>query len=74
MKHQHNFKRQLFHLKDTFRALYPNILYFLRYFSRGGKDGATRIDRSYTNGNMVLMEASYILLEFSNHMEYPTWS
>ena len=53
---------------DSFRSLHPNSAIYSRYYehSKHG-DGATRIDRQYHWGNMVIMEIRYVGLAFSDH-------
>ena len=57
-------------LKDTFRTLHPDSSHYSRYYSRGGEQGATRIDRSYSWGVMEVVEARYAPVAFSDHMAY----
>ena len=53
---------------DSFRCLHPDSSIFSRYYehSKYG-EGATRIDRQYYWGNMVILEARYVGLAFSDH-------
>ena len=45
---------------------------YSRYYGRGGQDGATRIDMSYSWGEVILVEAKYQSLAFSDHLA--TWA
>ena len=47
-------------MNDTFRSLHPAASHYSRYYSRGGEQGATRIDRSYSWGIMEVVEARYV--------------
>ena len=57
-----------FSWKDSFRSLYPKTKSFSRYYEhhRSG-EGATRIDRQYNWGHLVIVEASYVGVAFSDH-------
>ena len=54
---------------DSFRRLFPNARQFSRYYEhdRFG-EGATRIDRIYQYGNIVVKEAFYVGVAFSDHL------
>ena len=56
---------------DCFRHLHPNIRNYSHYYSnhRAGT-GATRIDRSYSWGEIVPDEANYVSVAFSDHMSH----
>ena len=56
---------------DTYRMLYPNNQCFSHFYSntRYG-NGATRLDRSYSFGNLIPTEAKYIGVAFSDHLSY----
>ena len=43
-----------FNMSDTFRSLYPMEAVYSRYYGRAGQEGATRIDRSYTWGEVII--------------------
>ena len=60
-----------FSWQDSFRALYPSVNTFSRYYDsdRYG-EGATRIDRSYHFGGIKVLEAKYSSIAFSDHMVY----
>ena len=48
----------VFSMKDSFRTLHPEVKIFSRYYrSEEYGDGATRIDRSYHFGEVVVKEA-----------------
>lgn len=58
-----------FNWTDTFRRLYPNDLVYSHYYNSGVYgDGATRIDRCYTFGNVTVMECAYVGFASSDHM------
>ena len=59
-----------FNMSDTFRSLYPMEAVYSRYYGRAGQEGATRIDRSYTWGEVTVVEAKYEAVAFSDHMAY----
>ena len=58
---------KVFDMKDSFRALYPKVQAFYRYYGYTRGQGATRIDRQYHYGNITIMEAKYLPLSFSDH-------
>ena len=60
-----------FDMKDCFRNLYPNSKTYSHYYHTTHLgEGATRIDRSYSWGNIKVLEAKYEPLAFSDHMAY----
>ena len=60
----------LYKLSDTFRHIYPHAKQFSRYYVWKGKEGATRIDRCYSWGNMRVQEAEYLVVSFSDHLAH----
>ena len=56
---------------DSFRHLHPDTRNFSHYYSniRTGT-GATRIDRSYSFGEVYPVEAKYVSVAFSDHMSH----
>ena len=62
-----------FSWSDTFRHLYPNTTHFSHYYGnmRHG-EGATSIDRSYSFGDLIPLEASYVSVAFYDHLSYIT--
>ena len=60
----------LYELSDTFRHIYPHSKQFSRYYVWKGKEGATRIDRCYSWGNMRVQEAEYLVVSFSDHLAH----
>ena len=61
----------VFDLKDSYRILHPNHLTYSHYYHTVQLGaGATRIDRSYSWGEMEIIEAKYEPLAFSDHMGY----
>ena len=60
-----------FSWKDDFRVLHPDESSFSRYYSndRSGM-GATRIDRSYSYGDLVPIDAKYVSVAFSDHLSH----
>ena len=60
-----------FDMKDCFRKLYPNSKIYSHYYHTTHLgEGATRIDRSYSWGNLKVVEAKYEPPAFSDHMAY----
>ena len=57
-----------FSWSDTYRSLYPNNQCFSHYYHAG----ATRIDRSYSYGDMTASEVKYVSVAFSDHLSYIT--
>ena len=60
----------LYQMSDTFRQIYPHSKQFSRYYVWKGKEGATRIDRCYSWGNIRVQEAEYIVVSFSDHLAH----
>ena len=60
---------QNFSLKDSFRSIHPTKKAYSRFYDRNG-EAASRIDRSYTWGNLSVLEANYTAVAFSDHMGY----
>ena len=57
-----------FSLVDSFRSVSPSSKTYSHYYTRvGGQVGATRIDRSYHWGNIIIEDASYMSVAFSDH-------
>ena len=53
---------------DSFRKLHPNSQVYSRYYDHNKYgEGATRIDRQYSWGNIEIIEAKYVGLAFSDH-------
>ena len=58
-----------FSWQDSFRGIYPTEKIFSRYYdSERFGEGATRIDRSCHYGSLIVSDAKYISLAFSDHM------
>ena len=57
-----------FSWSDTYRSLYPDNQCFSHYYHAG----ATRIDRSYSYGDMTASEVKYVSVAFSDHLSYIT--
>ena len=58
-----------FSWNDSFRSLFPNADTFSHYHgSKLHGEGATRIDREYHWGDMVIVEVRYVGLAFSDHL------
>ena len=55
---------KVFSMKDSFRSLYPKVEAFSRYYGDTRGKGATRIDRQYHYGEIVIKEAKYLPLAF----------
>ena len=60
----------LYKMSDTFRHIYPHSKQFSRYYVWKGKEGATRIDRCYSWGNIRVQEAEYLVVSFSDHLAH----
>ena len=56
-----------FDMSDSFRALHPKAKAFSRYYDDARCQGAIRIDRQYHWGNLIIKEAKYLPLAFSDH-------
>ena len=61
---------KLYGLRNTFRALYPHSRQYSRYCIAKGVQGATRIDRCYTWGDLGIEEAVYVPISFSDHLAH----
>ena len=59
-----------FNWKDTFRILQPLTQHFSHYYNIGAKAGATRIDRSYSFGEVSPTQSSYVSVAFSDHLAH----
>ena len=59
-----------FSLKDSYRTLYPTTKAYSRFYSRGGEEGATRLDRSYYWGQVSPVQAEYVSIAFSDHLAF----
>ena len=58
---------KLKNFQDSFRTLHPASKMFSRYYENSRAEGATRIDRNYHFGDLVVKEALYQPLAFSDH-------
>ena len=56
--------------KDSFRYLHPTIQKFSRYYENSRAYGASRIDRCYHYGNIMVEQAIYVPLAFSDHFAH----
>ena len=62
---------QTFDLKDCYRALNPKTKSYSHFYTTTHMgEGGTRIDRSYSWGDLIVDEARYEPLAFSDHMGY----
>ena len=53
---------------DSFRQLHPNAQEFSRYYDNSVHgDGASRLDRMYHFGHLVVLQARYVGIAFSDH-------
>ena len=60
-----------FDMKDCFRKLHPTSKTYSHYYHTTHLgEGATRIDRSYSWGDLKVVAASYEPVAFSDHMAY----
>ena len=55
----------IYRMSDCYRQLYPHSKQFSRYYIWKGKEGATRIDRCYTWGNVKVTQADYLAVSLS---------
>ena len=53
--------------RDSFRELHPTSLTFSRFYENTRAEGASRIDRCYNYGNLVVKQAVYKPVAFSDH-------
>ena len=61
----------IFDMADSFRVLHPKLKTFSHHYHTTQLGaGATRIDRSYSWGDMEVCEAKYEPVAFSDHMAY----
>ena len=59
-------------MTDTYRSLYPKVRSYSFFYTWKGKNdelrtGASRLDRSYTIGNIITKKSSYVTTSFSDH-------
>ena len=57
-------------MSDSYMHIYPHSKQFSRYYVWKGKEGATRIDRCYSWGNIRVHEAEYLAVSFSDHLAH----
>ena len=55
---------------DSFRILHPTSLKYSRFYENTRAEGASRIDRCYQFGNLVVKQAIYVPVAFSDHMAH----
>ena len=55
---------------DSFRNLHPTTLKYSRFYENSRAEGASRIDRCYHFGNMVVKQAFYVPIAFSDHFAH----
>ena len=55
---------------DSYRAVHPTTLAYSRYYENTRAEGASRIDRCYHYGDMVVEEAQYLPVAFSDHFAH----
>ena len=60
----------IYKMSDSYRNIYPHSKQFSRYYVWKGKEGATRIDRCYSWGNVKVQEAEYLVVSFSDHLAH----
>ena len=59
----------LFDWVDSFRCINPNLKHYSRYYKNSVHgEGASRIDRMYHFGDLVVLKADYVGVAFSDHM------
>ena len=59
-------------MSDTYRSLFPKVRSYSFFYTWKGKNdelrtGASRLDRSYTIGNITTKKSSYVTTSFSDH-------
>ena len=60
-----------FNMKDSYRTLHPHELVYSHYYhTQQLGEGGTRIDRSYSWGDVQVVDAFYEPIAFSDHMGY----
>ena len=59
---------KIFNWTDSYRYCYPHGKSFSHYYESNTVEGGTRIDRQYHWGNLVILEAKYVGIAFSDHM------
>ena len=58
-----------FNWVDSFICIHPNLKHYSRYFKDSFHgEGASRIDRMYHFGDLVVLKADYVGVAFSDHM------
>ena len=55
---------------DSFRNLHPSSLTYSRFYENCRAEGASRIDRCYHHGSLVVEKAIYVPLAFSDHFAH----
>ena len=53
--------------QDSFRLLHPTSLKYSRFYENSRAEGASRIDRCYHSGSLVVEQAIYVPVAFSDH-------
>ena len=59
-----------FSFQDSYRILYPSRKCFSRYYETKFGGGASRLDRNYQYGQIMINEAKYESIAFSDHMAH----
>ena len=56
--------------RDSFRVLHPTSLTFSRFYENSRAEGASRIDRCYSFGDLEVKKAFYVPIAFSDHFAH----
>lgn len=56
--------------KDSYREIFPSTTKYSRFYENTRAEGASRIDRCYHFGNLVVKQAKYVSLAFSDHLSH----
>ena len=59
-----------FSFQDSYRILYPSRKCFSRYYETKFGGGASRLDRNYQYGQIMINETKYESIAFSDHMAH----
>ena len=54
--------------RDSFRELHPTSLTYSRFYENSRAEGASRIDRCYSFGDLEVKRVSYVPIAFSDHL------
>ena len=63
---------KLMEWKDSHQVLHPSSTDFSHYYTIGQIEGATRLDREYTWGDVAVIKSEYVPVAFSDHLGLTT--